>query len=615
LNTSQVTRPEAQRSTAQNGLSWPGMLYGLITLLGCVFAFVGLSNNSFWADELYTIQIVNHHGGVAEVFQRVLADVHPPLYNFVLYGWTQRVGISDATARLPSALFTVLAIVLFAFGVRKRVSPTAMAFACAVATTSMFWFVQSHNARDYPLAILLSSALLASAIHLDRRMRADNRFPFGIWLGLTLLGIAGSQTHPYMLLTVGVLLLFLMLTARTWPLRIAIAGSGLLILALYVGLLWLMVHQTGRHDFNGAWFNNRPKFLLSQLRRVLLNFMNRQSLLVVVAMLLAMGLRTRTSTRIKREDESEARWVTGLCWFVFLGVIVAGLAVSILVSPSFSYRNVLVCAPFGWFLLARLYDVAGPRIDTRVGQVLAALAILLVGSQLVVLMRGRLLPINEPWRASAAYVQGLPGCNDAALPVIALPNTYGLSLSAGVREMIERNYYGYYLPSTYRLHAAAPEEVQQHLAASLQNGAPAPGACQLIAWAMHGIDDESAALMLAEQFASTPGMPGHQVVMQDFVAYQLHWLQWKPDPNAFVFLYATPETIHPPAMLSHGTAIDRERSLGDRLLITDVTPTANAATAARTYTIQRWRGGNMMGEMTVSASTSRQLKADDAQQD
>ena len=41
---------------------------------GCLFAFVGLSRSSFWADELFTMQVVDHHNGLGEVFRRVLAD-------------------------------------------------------------------------------------------------------------------------------------------------------------------------------------------------------------------------------------------------------------------------------------------------------------------------------------------------------------------------------------------------------------------------------------------------------------------------------------------------------------------------------------------------------------
>jgi hypothetical protein len=587
------------RSERVSDLQWPGLLYGLFALLGCAFAFVGLSSSSFWSDELYTIQVVNHHGGIAEVFRRVLADVHPPLYNFVLYGWTQLAGITETSTRLLSAACAVLAVVVFAFGVRRRLSFTAIAFACAIATTSMFWFAQSQNVRDYPLSIFMSSALLVTAIRLHQRMRVQTGFPLGSWLGLTVLGVAGSQTHPYMLLTVGVLMLFLLITAPTWSMRIALAASGLLILGLYVGLLWLMTHASGQHGVNIPWFSNKPKFLLSQLRRTVFNFISRQSLAVVVAMLLALWLR-RSGTTTARADEHETRWTTALCGFVFVGVIVSGLAVSILVTPSFSYRNVLVCAPFGWFLVAALYDVAGPRIDTRIGQVLAALAVLLVGSQLVVMMRGRLLPTNEPWRASAAYVHGLPGCSDTQLPLVVLPNIYGSSLTPGVHAMVERDYFGFYLPASYQLYAYLPEGVLQHFADSVQSGNTASNACPLIAWAMHGIDDEAKALTLAEQFASTPGLTTHRIVMQEFVAYELRGLGWKPEPNGFIYLQATPQTLQSPAALAAGTDIDRRRSVGDVLLVTDVTPTQAAGAHAHTYTIQRWRNGKAIGEITVS---------------
>lgn len=587
------------RATAAH---WPAVLYGLIALAGCLFAFVGLSSNSFWADELYTMQVVNHNGGLAEVFRRVLADVHPPLYDVLLYGWIQVAGHSEWAVRLPSALFGVAAILMFAFGTRRRLSPTTIAFACAVATTSMFWFVQSQNMRDYALSMLLSSALLVAAIRLHEHTHRDNGFPLGAWLWLTVLGIAGSQTHPYMLLTVGMAFVFLLLTARTWSMRIALAASGLLVLGLYVGLMWLMTHTDQKHGFAGTWFSNKPKFLASQLRRVVFNLLNRQAALVVVAMLLALWFRRRSHAEQPIDDsrEKSIRWTTGLCWFVFIGVLVSGIAISILFAPSFSYRNVLTCTPFAWFLVGRLYDRAGPRTDTRLGAVLAAIAVLLVGSQLIVLMRGRLLPTNEPWRASAAYAQGLPGCGDTTLPLVVMPDTYGSGMTPAVHDMIERNYFGYYLPSSYRTHAYLSEELVQHFASSLPASDTAASSCPLIAWGVHDFGSEDLALALGEQLASTPGLTTHSILVQEFLSYQLRWLSWKAEPGGFVFLLATPETLQTPATLTAGTDIDRKRSLGDLLQITDVTPTQNKGSTASVYAIKRWRAGKMIGETTIS---------------
>jgi 4-amino-4-deoxy-L-arabinose transferase-like glycosyltransferase len=555
--------PAAGPSIAKNAaLDWPGKLYALIALLACLFAFVGLSSNSFWADELFTMQVVDHHLGLGEVFRRVLADVHPPLYDFLLYPWIALFGTSEGAVRLFSAILAVLSIGIFALGMRRRFTPTAIAFACAVATTSLFWYSQAQNARDYTLAITFSAALLATAIAFRQRALSSHRVPTGTWLGLTLLGIAGSQSHPYMLLTVGMLLLFLLVTSRTWPQRIAVCISGLIVLGIYVGLLWLMTHAN-KHGFEGAWFQNSAKFFGSHLRRVVFHFMSRQALLVVFGMLLMLWFRRSRTASTQIGVAPITCWTTQLCGVVCVGVIVSGIAVSLLVAPSFSYRNVLVCAPFGWFLLARLYDAAGPRVATREGAIAAAAIVVLLGSQGLALMRGRLLPSNEPWRASAAYVKGLPGCAGATLPVIAYPGTYGLGMTPGVHAMIERNYYGYYLPPGYRPYAYFPDEWLKHAADASHTDSP----CPVLGWMLHDLSDEERALALAKQFVSQPGVASHQVVVQEFVAYDLSWLAWKPQPSAFVFLQATPATIHAAPSLPAGVDIDRKHSLGDRVLV------------------------------------------------
>ncbi|WP_158545074.1 glycosyltransferase family 39 protein [Dyella monticola] len=566
----------ANRSSARFG--WPGALYALIALTSCVFAFIGLSSSSFWADELYTMQVVDHHLGLGEVFRRVLADVHPPLYDFFLYAWIELAGTREWVVRLPSALLAVLSVAVFALSTRRRLSATAIAFACAVAATSTFWYEQAQNARNYGLAIFLSSLLLGTAMQF-RQYASERRFPAGTWAWLTLFGIAASQVHPYMLLTVGVLLLYLLATSPTWPQRVAICVSGALVLGLYIGLLWLMTH-TAKHDFHDTWYSNKPSFFASHLRRAIFHFMSRQMLLVVVVMLLVRWRQRRSSDAHADVDAAIGEWTTRLCGVVCVGVIVSGIAVSLLIAPSFSYRNVLVCAPFGWFLLARLYDAAGPRVGTRAGTMAAAIIVLLLSWPALLLMRGRLLPSNEPWRASAAYVQGLPGCQGVTLPVITFPGTYGLGMTSGVHTMVEHNYYGYYLPASYHPYAYLPDEWIHH---AIQSSQAESNGCPVIGWGLHDMSTEARALELAKQLASQPGFASHQVVVQTFLAYQLGWLRWKPEPNAFVFLRATPAVLATPASLPMGTAVDRAHSLGERLLVSFNPSAAPEAT----YTIRR----------------------------
>ena len=69
-------------------------------MIACAGAFTGLSASSLWIDELFTVYLIHHHGGLGEVFRRALTDTHPPLYYFLLYAWTQLAGLSETALRL-----------------------------------------------------------------------------------------------------------------------------------------------------------------------------------------------------------------------------------------------------------------------------------------------------------------------------------------------------------------------------------------------------------------------------------------------------------------------------------------------------------------------------------
>src|ERR1700722_15292597 len=138
---------------------WQAVVFGLIALIACVATFIGLSKSGFWIDELFTIYLIKHDGGIAEVIRRQLTDTHPPLYPIFLHCWAQLAGFSESALRLPSAVFAVLSFVIFAVGTRRVLSTTAIAFACAVATMSDFWFYQSQNARSYELCMVFAASM------------------------------------------------------------------------------------------------------------------------------------------------------------------------------------------------------------------------------------------------------------------------------------------------------------------------------------------------------------------------------------------------------------------------------------------------------------------------
>lgn len=551
---------------------WPVVLYGLIALAGMVLAFIGLSTSSYWVDELFTMYVVDPQAGLALMMQRILRDVHPPLYYLVLDGWTALFGRSEAATRSLSAICAVLAVLVFAGSARRIARPAAIAFACAVATTSLFWFEQAQNARSYGLLMLLTAGLLAAALRLRRRSRESTDFPFATWLALSLLGLAASQTHSYLLLGTGMLLLYLIATLPDLRLRIALALSGAAILGAYLVFLWFQLHAT-EHDFASSWFRGDFGFISRHIMQAVRGGMSRQAMIVVAILLLAWlagAWRKRRADVDEPSSDRDAGWAAGLAGFVIVGGIVSGIVVTKLFTPSFSSRNVLTFAPFAWLLLARLYDLAGPRARSRAGAAAVALIALLLGWQQVVLARGRLLPLNEPWRASADYVNRLTGCDDGPLPAVALPEAYG-GLVGELRTLVERHYHGYYLPADRRVRVFTPQELLQSDRAT---DAAAAG-CPLVAWNVHEMG-EGRALTLALALANRPGLRGRDIVLQEFSSYAMKKFAWRETADGFVFLLAEPETAASP--------------LGDRVVVARVEDAAAPADLA-TFRLQRWRGG------------------------
>ncbi|GGA43058.1 glycosyltransferase family 39 protein [Dyella nitratireducens] len=576
---------------------WQAVVYGLIALIACAGAFAGLSASSLWIDELFTVYLIHHNGGLGEVFHRALTDTHPPLYYFMLYAWTRLAGLSEIALRLPSALFAVASIFIFAFGMRRVLSRTAIAFACAVAGVSEFWFEQSQNARSYALCFALSAGLLSLAIAFRRRAQVRTDFPLAHWLALSLLGLIASLTHAYLLLATGMVLLFLLLSLPSWRIRAALVVTGLAILAFNVAYYRMMIHSS-QQDLQGLWFDNSTGFFKQQIRYAFYGLMQRQ-VIVVTVLLILFGIRQKTTGEgYFVHDEQSTRWATNLAAFVLVGVIACGIGVSLAVAPSFSDRNLLTCIPFAWVLVGRLYDAAGPRGYTRGSVVVAVLGMLLVGSYLHRLP-GRELPRRENWRASAQYVSQLPGCAGQLVPAI-LPYRFGHA-SPYFRALAANDFFGYYMPAGTPIRAYMPAEVAaRHPVAELpplfaSRAANADtGGCSLLAWGIHDLD-ETSALKIALDLARQPGIAPRRVLMQQFIDYQPRQLRWEEVPGGYVYLAipaATPSTqVAPPVTPNVPLNKQNAATLGDRIVVQYLTTYTNPTQPVYQvdiFAIQRW---------------------------
>lgn len=524
----------AQRRAAPVDAAWRLVEAGLALVVLALWAgaFVGLGASGYWIDELWTLFVADHSGGAGEVVRRALTDAHPPLYLLILHYWIQLFGDGEAATRSFSALCAVAAGVVFVAAGGEAFSRPARLFGAAAGASSFFWFKQSQNTRSYALSMLILAALLGCAIAAKRRNQAGEPISWGLCAGVAALGLAGAFVHYYLFLAVGLLYLAMLLGIPDLRLRATVVAGGCAILAAVVPYMRL---EHSRLLFTNLWFSNAPEALAGAARNaweMVLGGWVKYALLVLLAGMLCgvMARRPRSDARGALGD-----WIAGVALFLTLGLAAAGLAVSFLVQPSFSARNLLIAAPCVWFLAAWLFDRGVERAPRGAGLVLAASATLLTALELLTLS-GRLVNRVEDWRGSARYVSGVAACHGRDIPVV-FPAAFAPD-TPFFRRLTENRLFGWYYRGGGRLVAQTEGELAASrtpaLVALLGARASSADPCPVLAWGVHDVTDPGAD-KLAQALSRRPEV-GRPVIVRRFLSYRRVPEGWRPGwPAAYVF--------------------------------------------------------------------------------
>jgi hypothetical protein len=473
----------------------------------CVaFAFVGLGASGYSIDELFVLFLIDHDGGPAEVVRRALTDTHPPAYYLLLYGWSRAFGLSEAMLRLLSAVLAVAALGVVWLGLRRRFSPAAVAFALMLGAGSKLFFEEAQEVRNYGLGMLAGAGLLALTLALDDRLAAKRPAPWPLWLGLWATATLGAFNHFYLLLMAGAAYLFLLIAARDVKARALVVVSGLAVLLPELLYIRALLHGT-EQNIQAMWFSNSPGLLGKQL---LGGFTQAWTGLAIGA-----GALLAVCAASRRAPAGPPPAPLRLSVLVIGMTILGGLAVSFLLAPSFGRKNLIMLGPFFWTVGAWLYDKVGAAPAPHFARaVTASAALLALTNALTVATRP--LNRNEPWRETAAYVDAVPGCAAAPLPVV-LPFLFGPP-TPFFRRLAETEFFGRYDRWPERLTAYTPREFTPAAAPSgLRTllSARARSGCPLLAWGVHDLKARDVVALRAS-LAATVAVPLEAVAVKTF---------------------------------------------------------------------------------------------------
>ena len=328
----------------------------LVLALGAGLRFYRLEGQSLWNDEGTSVALAGRT--LEQITLSAAADIHPPLYYYLLHYWLRLFGSSDAAARSLSALLgTGLLGLVYLLGARLF-DPLTGLVAALVAALSSYQVYYAQEARMYMLLTFLGAASCYLFYHgwLDPQARRRT-WPIAGWVATTTLAVYTQYLGAALVVAQDVAWLLSMAISLTRRERVwrPILREGLTLGAAQavVGLLylpWLRLTWAQLHRWPAV---SQPLTLMGLLQRALPVFalgptIEAEAYGWLTAVLV--GLAVIGLVAPSREGESvRARLLAGCYWL-------APLAVVHILSrsrPMYHPKFLIMAAPGFALLLAR----------------------------------------------------------------------------------------------------------------------------------------------------------------------------------------------------------------------------------------------------------------------
>ena len=172
-------------------------------------------------DEVFSVQLASKQ--FVEVISGSLRDKpHPPLHNLLLYLWMKAFGVSEASARSLSVVFSAAFLVTSYLLFRRYLSPWLALGALSIIALSPFLVYYGQQARPYALIAFLSTANLLAFIRVLEQPREHKRV--AVWAascGVLLY----AQYLAMLLIAVQISVALFYLRSESWRI-VAYASAG-----------------------------------------------------------------------------------------------------------------------------------------------------------------------------------------------------------------------------------------------------------------------------------------------------------------------------------------------------------------------------------------------------
>ncbi len=145
---------EGVKNYTKNNIILVGLIFTLLVTM--FFRFKGLTSQSYWLDEIWSAYISKPDRSFISMYSEVSKDVHPPLFQIILWGWYHIVGFNEYAGRFLSAIFGSLSVLAIFFLGKELFNKEIGLYASIIASVNWFLVYYSQEVRSYSLLFLMS---------------------------------------------------------------------------------------------------------------------------------------------------------------------------------------------------------------------------------------------------------------------------------------------------------------------------------------------------------------------------------------------------------------------------------------------------------------------------
>lgn len=306
------------------------LLLFFIVLLGVGLRSYGLFERPLWYDEVFSVHVSDPHRSLNAVFNMTVKDVHPPLYQVVLWVVHKFFGFGEYVGRVFSVVLGT-AIIPSMYLLGRHLFNERVALLAALLTAVNFILVtKAQEARSYSLLVLL---IIWSFLTLSRMIEKRS---VGSVVAYAVVAAALVNTHYFGFLPVMAqfILLLYLLTRSGFDKKMLVASlvAGLVVLISILPVAYYIMLNLSR---TGTWIAAPTTDFVVEAFVVQFGDV---SVALISVFFIVFGL----GALLRLEDRSDALKILLLwCFFCFLIAYIR----SVFFAPVLSFTNTIIFAP------------------------------------------------------------------------------------------------------------------------------------------------------------------------------------------------------------------------------------------------------------------------------